>query len=189
MTMREEKIIIRELTPDLMNDYLNYFDHVAFADNPQWASCYCFFNHAPHDKEDWGKRTAQQNRAAVTERIAARKMRGYLAYSGGKVVGWCNAAPRAWMTTLKDQKDAEKIGAIVCFVIAKSLRGTGIATRLLNAACDGFKQNGFEIAEGYPRANAETDASNYHGPLAMYLAAWFEKIRDEDGVMTVSKKL
>ena len=31
---------LRELTPDRADDFLDYFDRDAFADNPEGASCY-----------------------------------------------------------------------------------------------------------------------------------------------------
>src|SRR5688500_9646233 len=86
--------VIRELTPELLGDYLSFFDNDAFADNPKWASCYCRCYHFPHHLKSWKEQTAAENRAAVCDLIGQRQMRGYLAYSGGKPVAWCNAAPR-----------------------------------------------------------------------------------------------
>jgi len=37
----------RELTPDRADDFLDYFDGDAFADNPEGASCYCCYFHSP----------------------------------------------------------------------------------------------------------------------------------------------
>lgn len=180
---------IRELSPDLLEDYLDFFDHAAFADNPEWAACYCYFPHAPHSTQKWNEQAAEHNRAAVSERIRAGRMRGYLAYADGRPVGWCNAAPRAEITILDDEPQAGAIGSIVCFVIAKPYRGQRIATRLLQAACDGFRRSGFKFAEAYPRAHANGQASNHYGPLAMYLAADFQRVREKDGTVIVRKAL
>ncbi|MBL7137832.1 MAG: hypothetical protein ISS17_03550 [Bacteroidales bacterium] len=35
------KAIIRPLNPDLIFDWLDFFDNRAFTDNPFWKSCYC----------------------------------------------------------------------------------------------------------------------------------------------------
>jgi hypothetical protein len=35
------KLIVKELTPSLRDDFLLFFDHVAFVDNPDWSDCYC----------------------------------------------------------------------------------------------------------------------------------------------------
>jgi len=37
--MRE--LVVRELTSSLRDDFLLFFDSVAFADNPDWSDCYC----------------------------------------------------------------------------------------------------------------------------------------------------
>ena len=50
-------------------------------------------------------------------------------------------------------------------------------------------RQGFEIAEAYPRQEAQNEAANYHGPLAMYLAAGFEPVREADGIVIVRKTL
>ena len=39
---------IRELTPELLADFLGFFEGEAFADNPGWASCYCQFLYVDH---------------------------------------------------------------------------------------------------------------------------------------------
>jgi hypothetical protein len=45
------------------------------------------------------------------------------------------------------------------------------------------------VVEAYPRKDTSGEAANYHGPLAMYLAAGFEPVKEEEGVVTVRKKL
>jgi GNAT superfamily N-acetyltransferase len=183
---------IRALSPGLLNDYLAFFDHDAFSDNPRWASCYCHFNHALHEEKPWKDRGAGENRSAVSGRIAGGGMRGYLAYVDGKPVGWCNACPRSWITTLEGVPLAgppEKTGCIICFVIARPFRGQGLATRLLEAACEGFRREGFEYAEGLPPEAAGDDAANHHGTLSMFLKAGFERVDARYGVVLVRRKL
>jgi ribosomal protein S18 acetylase RimI-like enzyme len=181
-------IVIRKLSPQLMDDYLKFFDTVAFTDNPGWASCYCYFSHAPHQTEDWQTRTGVQNRDAAMDSIQRSRMSGYLAYSGGKPVGWCNANIKTRFSTFENNVD-ESIGAIVCFIVGKDYRGQGIATRLLDAACEGFHRDGIRIVEAYPRTQAKSESANYHGPLEMYLRAGFEKVEEADGTITVRKRL
>ena len=41
---------IERLTPARGDDYLRFFDHEhgpAFADNPEWATCYCHYYEVP----------------------------------------------------------------------------------------------------------------------------------------------
>ena len=189
--MNAADIDIRPLTPQRLPDFLDFFEQRAFTDNPRWQSCYCHFPHADHATVIWKERSAVQNRAATCERIAAGTMGGWLAYSQQQAIGWCNAGPRRFVAGLFDAPEplAERIGAIACFVVAPAFRGQHIATALLAAACDGLRERGFEWAEAYPRADAATAAESHHGPLAMYLAAGFVVVKDDDGDLTVRKRL
>ncbi len=54
--------IIRELSPQLLEDWLHFFDHDAVTANPHWASCYCYFYLADHRAKPWKERTADENR-------------------------------------------------------------------------------------------------------------------------------
>ena len=172
---------IRPLTPQRLGDLLNFFEQRAFADHPKWASCYCHFPHADHDNIVWAERTGEQNRAATCQRVADGTMMGWLAYAdtgdghGSQAVGWCNAGPRRFIEGMLDEPEplAAQIGAIACFVVAPEFRGRGVARALLNAACGGLREQGFEWAEAYPRRDVTDAGANHFGPLAMYLAAGF----------------
>ena len=182
---------IVDLTPGKLADYLAFFDGDAFSDNPRWAGCYCHFNHAPHEQKQWRERTGAENRAAVSALISGGQMHGYLAYAGGRVVGWCNAGPRALYTTLDDGMpgDPATTGAIICFVVAPAQRGTGVARRLLDAACNGLRAQGMKVVEGYPQKEAGDAAASHRGPLAMFLGAGFTVAEERDGNVLVRKEL
>ena len=139
---------IRPLIPELIWDYLSFLGAEAFADNPRWASCFCFFHHAPHRLQRWRDRTGEESRE-----------------------------PRG------------SVGSIVCFVVAQPFRGQGIARRLLEAACEGFRARGMEVAEGYPRKEAVGEAANHTGPLALFLQAGFEIYHQDEGTVVVRKRL
>lgn len=176
------RIEVRPLAPPLLDDYLGFFDARAFPDNPRWAGCYCYFPlHDPRET-DWKSRTAAQNRAAVSERILDGRAHGYLAYAGGEVVGWCSAAPQPLYPILREDPVpmAEGTGAITCFVIAPEWRRRGVAATLLAAACEGLRAQGMKFAQAIPRKEAKSAAENHYGPLAMYLAAGFKVVREDD---------
>jgi GNAT superfamily N-acetyltransferase len=190
--MTELPVEIRKLCPELLQDFLQFFDGEAFADNPKWGFCFCQFLYVDHAKVNWAARTLQENRAAACDRIRANRMEGYIAYRDGKPIGWCNAAPRTMMDAFADEPDpdASRIGEITCFVVAKSHRRSGVATSLLEAACAGLKAQGLAIAEALPLAEASGDAQNHHGPLSMYLAAGFLVHRtDGEGRVYVRRNL
>ena len=83
-------IIIKNLTPDSLEDFLNFFDNIAFSDNPDWAGCYCHFYHFPGTMEQWGEVTKERNRNATIDLIKEKRMAGLLAFVNKKPVGWCN---------------------------------------------------------------------------------------------------
>ncbi len=187
-------IEIRSLGPQLVDDYLDYFDHTAFTDNPDWAGCYCYFYLADHLEQDWDMRIAEQNRRAVSDLITSGGMHGYLAYVDGEVAGWCHAGPKTYFPTLiaseeLAEPDMAETGSIVCFNVAPAQRRRGIAAALLEAACQGFAVLGLKVAEAYPRPEASSDAAHYHGPLQMYLRAGFETHRQFLTYQVVRKTL
>jgi GNAT superfamily N-acetyltransferase len=188
----EPSIQIKPLTPDRLGDYLNFFDHDAFSDNPGWAGCYCHFYFAPHNQKPWEERDGAENRQAVSQLIQAGKMHGYLAYAGDMVVGWCNAGLRKNIPNIPvsdGRPEADDIGVIVCFNIASAYRGKGVATQLLAAALDGLRAQGVKTVEALPRNDTESNASNYHGPLAMYLNAGFTLFQEMERFTLVRKAL
>lgn len=184
--------IVKDLTPELADDFLSFFDTVAFQDNPRWSSCYCMEEHV--SPEDWNRRTAEVNRRDQEARIRNGDTRGVLAYVDGRPVGWCNAGPLTAMVGLDrfptfKTEDAERVGSIVCFVIAPQYRRHGIARLLLDAACDLLERQGFAVAEAYPTKRVGSDAVLYRGPLPLYLDAGFETHRDGPRSVAVRKAL
>ncbi len=190
--MKRAAVEIQPLSPDGLADFLAFFDGAAFTDNPEWAFCYCQFAYVDHSKVEWEARTTDQNRQAACQRIQDHTMQGYIAYRAGKPVGWCNAAPRTMLDSYSDEPDpdADRIGEITCFIVAKDHRNSGVATALLRAACDGFRSNGLTIAEASANPNTATDAENHYGPLGMFLTAGFTvHATDDDGYVTVRRPL
>src|SRR5256884_9791957 len=88
------EIEVRELTPELLQDYLRFFDQ-AFSDFPHWAGCYCGFYDTPGNDWDATAKAGPQHRAARSQQIGSGKAQGQLAYIDGTPIGWCNAQPRA----------------------------------------------------------------------------------------------
>jgi GNAT superfamily N-acetyltransferase len=189
-----DDVEIRPLAPALKEDYLRYFDGNALADNPAWGGCYCLSYNIEHGKgTNFDDRTAAQNRELKGEMIQNGRAAGVMAYSKGKVVGWCNAGPREWypLLDLYPEFKAEEpalSGAIVCFVIAPSYRGQGLAAKLLAGACGMLRERGLKSVYAYPPKAAGTDAGSYHGKLAMYLAAGFEETGKGNARYTVVRK-
>jgi Acetyltransferases len=166
---------IRKLTPDLLDDWLNFFDNIAFSDNDDWSGCYCMCYHWTEElnsKKSWncGKEDAPYNRECAINLIKSGKMQGYLAYHDGKVVGWCNANDKYDSVNIKLPLDETgkdgRIKSIVCFCIDPNFRGKGIASRLIEKVCADATNDGYDYVEAYPFCDDGNNA--YHGPISMY---------------------
>jgi len=187
-TRVEPDLTIRPVDPGIHDDVMHYFDLVAYADNPRWSKCYCMERLV----EDYPTRTRDQNRADRSRLIKSAKANGLVAYRLGRVVGWCHAAPKSELLDVPGPRDVD-VGAIVCFVVAPDSRRQGIATALLEAACQQLRSRGMRAAEAYP-LSTETEPSrwvfaNYVGPLSMYLEAGFEIASRGDESYIVRKEL
>jgi GNAT superfamily N-acetyltransferase len=195
------EITVKPLTPALGADFLRFFDHergTAFADNPQWAKCYCHFYQVPRAIE-WEALTASQNRTAMQARIEVGAMDGFLAFDGAEVVGWLNAQPRDALPHCFDRMrieptplpcEAFEAAVIVCFVVAPQRRRQGIARVLLAAALASFAARGIKLVDAFPfRSSAsELAADHYHGSLSLFLDQGFTVLR-EDETMTAVRKI
>src|SRR5216683_1465359 len=196
--MADHEILVRELKPRLVADYLGFFDEIydndsflRFKDNPWWGGCYCSFYDDPRteDEINASRDKRSENRAAREKTIEEGKASGLLAYTkaGGKVVGWCNVAPRGSYVNPRYLKQAivdpsERVGSITCFVVSSEHRKSGVAPKLLQSACDLIKRWGLPVAEGYPR-NPELSGDNpykipqdnlsFRGSLNMFLHSGF----------------
>jgi len=182
-----KELAVKELTPSLRDDFLHFFDNIAFADNPEWSDCYCSAYH-------FANKGKAESRREASNQIEEDRMHGFLAYDGAKPVGWCNAAPRSsypgvhWLMSPGPDK-YERVGSIVCFVIASTHRNQRVASQLLNAACHKFSQKGLEYAEAYPVKKPPSAAYDFPGPLSMYLKNGFSTHRDADWYLVVRKRL
>jgi GNAT superfamily N-acetyltransferase len=196
-------LTIERLTPARADDYLRFFDHEsgpAFADNPEWAKCYCHYYEVP-TALTWSDFDGPANRLAMTARIATGEMEGYLAYAGGDVVGWMNAQPYAKLrhacTRMRIAAPplpvpAHDAAAIVCFVIAPAHRRQGVARALLAFGIENMRARGLALVDAFPWNTAPdvTKATDhYHGTLAMFTQAGFAPIATHENVTVVRKSL
>jgi GNAT superfamily N-acetyltransferase len=200
--MTGASIDVARLTPARRDDFLRFFDHqrgAAFADNPQWAKCYCHYYHVPKAIE-WGSLDAAANRTAMTARIDVAEMEGFLAYAAGEVVGWLNAqpwhklphaCPRLGIPPPALDVPAHEAAAVVCFVVSPAWRRRGVAKALLDAALASFAARGIRVVDAFPwnAGSSTTPADHYHGPLSLFLAAGFAEVRADRDLTVVRKRL
>ena len=171
-------ITIKPLVPDLLDDFLHYFDTVAFSDNPSWATCYCHFYHFNGKNKHFSKRTAEENRKSSKELILSKRMNGLIAFQDDKPIGWCNVNSKENYAKIpykgKTRDSEKKIASIICFVIAPTHRKQGIARKLLQYACSYLKNDKYDLIEVYPRKGETlSDAHSYRGPVSLYSSEGF----------------
>lgn len=185
-------VTVEPVTPERLDDFLDFFDHRAFADNPSWGECYCFEHRFAGDDRESAARTGAENRRDMSAAIADRRAHGLLAYVDGRAIGWCSAAPKAEILRLPvDREPAaiDGIGVINCVVIASPYRRHGVARRLVEAAGDYLAGIGCAVAEAYPVKEMNSDAHGFYGPLEIYRELGYETYRDLPRRLVVRKQL
>ena len=194
-------INIRKLTPELLEDYLTFFDTTPHDDNTDESKCYCvgWCNVDHRIETDFSSPEKRRNLAAkyVNEGL----IKGYLAYHEGRVVGWCNTNTRSeclhcigWQFVLKaisadDVALNSKIKSIFCFVIAPEMQRKGVATQLLERVLNDAANEGFDYVEAYPKKEFESAASDFMGPAGMYIKHGFVLHEElENGEVIIMRK-
>lgn len=185
------EITIKQLTPELLDDYLNFFDHITFSEHPDWSDCYCFSFHFVGPDEEWKQ---EKNRASVIKFISEGRMKGYLAYSDGQPVGWCNVNNRLnYERLLKyydfiDRKE-KKICSVVCFTIHPDFRRKGVAQKLLEQVCADYAKLNYDYIEAYPGKGDLSTEAHYKGPIEMYERLNFGVVKEYPDYFVVRKNL
>lgn len=184
-------ITIKSLSPDLLDDFLFFFDHVVFTDHPDWSVCYCYSFHFTGSKEEWN---GKNNRSSVIQLISEKKMTGYLAFVGGEPVGWCNVNNRLnYQRLLKyyelsDIQNAN-VCAIVCFLVRPEFRRRGVAQKLLDQIIIDYAYRDYDYVEAYPGKNKLSCEDQYMGPLGLYKKNGFKILNEHGGYYVVRKYL
>jgi len=180
---------IRALSPALIEDYLGFFDGAAFSDHPEWSFCYCTYYHLGKQDEEAleaqcaGRWTRDILRNTAIDLIKTGRLNGYLAYSDGRVLGWCNAGDKKSFKKLCENRgvwdtgDETPVKSIVCFIVAPGARRMGVASALLARASRDASREGYRVLEAYPAVGALDCYQHYHGHPEMYEKQGFIKHR------------
>lgn len=148
--------------------------------DPKW--CWCQFFRVRG--LDWSNASAEANRDRLRGQMEAGSPPGLVAMRGDRAVGWVGLAPRADYDRLTHAKvlapvDDQPVWSIVCFVVARTERGAGIASALLDAAIAWARDQGATILEAYPSDTGGRripSANAYRGTLGMFERAGFEVV-------------
>ncbi len=174
---------IRRLTPEMAEDYVRFFD-----DTPHNGGerCYCVTWRSDASYADgmhWYP-TPEQRRERAMAYVRSGGIQGYLAFCGGRAVGWCNVGSdcgfcvdylRAFWP-IAARADGERIRSVFCFLVAPDMRGRGVARQLLARVAADAAQEGFDFVEGY--ASASEDC---HGSADLYESCGFVRGGERDG--------
>ena len=207
--------IIKRLTPDLLEDYFDFFDNRAFSDGSPFYPCYCnAFNMSRkriHDElykqaaeygggtEGWKKAL----RESAMRMVSFGEIQGYLIYDNGISIGWCNANDRLnyyrvgefdLLDVPQDEicdycQNKGEIKSVVCFEISPEYRGKGIATLLLNRICSDAELDGYIYVEAYPMISEGVQGLAFTGPKRLYEKAGFGIVEQRGNLLVMRKKL
>lgn len=177
-------IEIQKLTPDLLEDYIYFFENTAHKDIEHDVSCYCV-SWCSDDQEYADFSSAEIRKSSASQYVKNGIIQGYLAYYNGNVVGWCNANNRAdctkcysWrhalasVNTESDSKN-KRIKSVFCFTVNPDMRKNNIAAQLLEYVCEDAAKEGFDYVEGYPNKNFISIHDDFMGPVRLYLKCGF----------------
>jgi GNAT superfamily N-acetyltransferase len=173
-------VTIHPVTTANLADWQRFFDHDAFAGNPDWASCFCLEPHEPAPSDE-PERAWRTTRATMLDRIERGATFGYLAYVDGRPAGWVNASLRSEYALFRDVDpggpEPDTVVGISCFVVAPPYRRHGVASALLDRVIADAPARGATWVEGYPHLSPEAnDAGHFRGPHGMYEARDFEQV-------------
>ena len=194
-----KSISIMRLTPELNDDYLDFFDHRAFTDGNPNGPCYC--TSANQDEEEIRQMVSEFKTYGVKETVRRyavemlnrNRIQGYLAYDGDVSVGWCNAADMesyaGFVPEFARKNACGKTVSIVCFEIAPEYRGMGIASAFIDRVCSDAKSEGYAAVEGYAKLSDQRNDFDYQGPVRLYEKAGFTEAARENGLVIMRKVL
>jgi ribosomal protein S18 acetylase RimI-like enzyme len=196
-------IEIMKLTPDLVDDYVIFFDTTPHNEKYR-TKCYCvWWCNEDGDGKDFSTKTARRDYAI--ECVKGDKIQGYLAYHDNKVVGWCNAntksdclmckgwrginGPRRGFIPVEEPNSGIKIKSVFCFAVAPKTRRSGIASQLLARVCRDAAEDGFDYVEAYPDKEVTAKSENYVGYAEMYKRMGFVAFHETNRKLVMRKSL
>lgn len=194
-------IIIKKLTPDLVDDYTKFFDTTPHNPSGNGDKCYCitFCKDKVYDSGgSYWYPTSDERRHHGIKRVNDSNIHGYLAYLNGEVVGWCNTGTkidykevinhmRSENIPVDECHEGDKIKFIFCFAIAPKVQKMGIATKLLEYICNDATSEGFNLVETHTYNEFLRDG--FKGTLKLYEKCGFSIYAENQGNLVVRKTL
>jgi GNAT superfamily N-acetyltransferase len=133
---------------------------------------------------EMAKSKARENKADLKALVEGGEEPGLIAYVDGEPAGWISLDRRERYARLEHSRvfkrvDDRPVWSVVCFVIAKSHRRTGLSGKLLAAAVNYAKDRGAETLEAYPVEPGEdlTGDHGYQGIRSVFDRAGFNEVK------------
>jgi len=196
-------IEIKKLIPDLVEDYLHFFDTTEHYGEKK-MKCYCIMwctDAAYNAGGSYWYEDPVQRRKAALKRVESGAIQGYLAYHQDKVIGWCNAndktACHQCMEHLRNNEalpierciDGVKSKFVFCFAIAPEYMRQGIAAMLLRKVCEDAKHEGYAQVYAIPAKEFGDTGKSFMGPYSLYEKMGFHVIGENTDRYIVKKML
>lgn len=167
--MTSDDLEFAPVTPDRWPDLARLFEARG---GPSYCWCMVWRDMPSAERGD-----NDAKRDALEDRVSTGIPVGILAYDDGDPVAWCSVAPRDTFRPLGGEtyEAGAVVWAIVCFFAVRSLRGTGISRRLIEAACDAASDAGATVIEAYP-VDPDSPSYGFMGRVPTFLDAGFEEL-------------
>jgi GNAT superfamily N-acetyltransferase len=178
---------IHPVTPDRWDDLERLF-------GPSGASYGCWCMWFRRRSSEMAKSKARDNKADIKSLVKAGDEPGLIAYVDGEPAGWVSLDrkdnyPRLVHSTSFKRlalDDEGSVWSVVCFVVGKQYRRTGLSAQLLQGAIDYATKHGAKTLEAYPVEPTEELKGDrgYHGVRSVFDRAGFTEVaRDGRPVM------
>jgi GNAT superfamily N-acetyltransferase len=154
--------------------------------------CHCQYWHFNGDKNAWLERIfhePERNRQAFVEGLNRPELKGVVALSAERAVGWLKLCPAERVPKLYEQRlykglpcfggSREGVLTVGCVLVAEDWRRRGIARSLLSAGIELAKATGARAIEAFPRRHDQAQAAElWLGPIGIFLEAGFQVVND-----------
>jgi len=193
------EIEIKKLAPEHAEAYAKFFDDTPHDVNADEQKCYCVLWRSSEtytESDSHWFPTREERRARAIRYITDGKIKGYLAYSGGEIIGWCNATADCGCGVeylsahwpIGERDPGIKIKSIFCFVVAPQHKRKGVAKKLTDCVCADAAIEGFDYVEAYAYTKYDPASLEFGGPFEMYKKCGFYVHAEKDGKAVMRKK-
>jgi len=167
----------RPLTPERWDDFERLFGARGAC-----GGCWCMWWRLKRSAYERSK--GEGNRQAMKTIVSGGEVPGLLAYRGSAPVAWCSLGPRERFPVLDRSRTLKRVDdtpvwSVVCFFVAREMRGQGVTAALLRAAVDFARKNGCRMLEAYPVAPLKgrmPSAFAWTGFLSTFQQAGFQEV-------------